>query len=167
MSQSKSPDGTFPTFPQTLWVDGEEVNEDTLCVSPSADRGTLGKLIDAVGWLRDRGSLHFKVRCDGAGAVAFERRTPMEDGSTQLLTVAFSGTTLARFTFGSALADADDYVVHVTPIGNVDWMPRVTNVLASRFDVSFYDISAAGTLDLTTNIVEFYMSVAPNLAGMT
>jgi hypothetical protein len=168
MSETKSPDGTYPTWPATLPVDGEFVTNDVLFTSLSADRGIIGKLIDAVGYLKARSPQLFRIRTDGTGGLEVKRRTPIDDGATAFFSsVAFQGTTAIRCTFGTAAADDDDYVILLSRDGSLDWIGGITNRLASRFDLVLYDVSTGGAVDLTTNISEIHMAVFPNLAGMT
>lgn len=112
MSQDKSPAGTFPTFPQKLWVDGEAVNEDTLCVSATADRGTFGKLIDAVGFLRDVVGYTALVTTDGAGNATVNWQSNRNDGSDWISSVTVSSTGLT-VNIADTFADRSTYAVEV------------------------------------------------------
>lgn len=164
MSETKSPAGTYPTWPATLPVDGELVTNDKLFTSASADLGIIGKLIDAVGYLKARSPQVFRVRTDGAGAVTLERRTPIEDGATAFFSSAAISGTAVRFTFGTALADDDDYAP-VVQVDGTDQYASIGSRLASRFDVQVRDVSGGAAVDMATNVTTFSLVVFPNLAG--
>lgn len=168
MTQSKSPDGSFPDFPFTMPVDGEAVNENNLCVSPTPGLGWIGKLVDAVGWLEARSLQHFIIATDGAGGVSFTRRTPKKDGVTQLFSgVALTGTTAIRCTYTAPLASLSDAVYHVDVILAGDGIPQVVTRTTTYVEIGIYDTSASALRDLAAVAQVFHLSVAPNLAGMT
>ena len=168
MSQNKSPDGSYPDFPFVLAVDGEGVTEDKLCVSATTGLGWIGKLIDAVGYLRARSPQLFTVST-AAGVLTTNRRTPLEDGTTPMFSSIVLGTTSITFTFTTAFASDRDYAVFISNAYSVpgDRYPYVVQTTTTTFVVRVWDISAAADVDVSTFDCQFNLAVYPNLAGMT
>jgi hypothetical protein len=167
MSETKSPDGTYPTWPMTLPTDGELVNNDVLFTSASADRGAIGKLVDAVGFLKARSAQAFVISTDGAGNVTLERRTPKDDGSTAFLSAASVTATYIQLTYTTALADALDAAVHVSLLGTGDSLVQITAISTTYIRIGVRDISAAALMDPSAGVFNLYLTVYPNLAGYT
>ena len=167
MSENKSPAGTFPAFPFALAVDGEYVTNDKLCTSATDGLGWLGKLVDAIGYLKARTPEVFVITTDGAGAVTLQRRTPTATGAHMFSGVAFSGANTIRCTFTTALASAHDFCAQVTASNASDWIARAGTATTTHVDLALYDISVPGALDLTVTAARFYLAVWPELAGYT
>lgn len=169
MSQSKSPDGSFPTFPFTLPVDGEPVTEDKLCVSPTAGLGWVGKLIDAVGYLQARTPQLFIATTNGSGAVSLSRRTPKTDGATAFFSAIalVSSNRRIRLTFTTPLANARDAMVQVHYVGSGDFLAQHITTTTTYCEVVLRELDADSELDLSTQAADFQIVVYPNLAGMT
>lgn len=170
MSETKSPDGSFPTFPFTLAVDGESVTNDKLCTSATTGLGWIGKIIDGLGYLKARAPQVFVITTDGAGAVTVQRNTPTEDGSTDLFSsVTISGTTTVRCVFATPLASAYDCCATASAARNGVGGDQLANVqiTTTYVDVTVWDISDAGGTNITTTAVRVNLAVWPSLAGYT
>ena len=167
MSENKSPDGTYPTMPLVLALDGESVTNDKLCTSGTTGLGWIGKLVDAVGYLKARSPQIFNISTDGAGNVTVNRRTPIDDGATAFFSsVVLSGSN-CNMTFGTAFASDRDYaaIAHNQQTTPTDRFAQVVGTTTTVLGVSVFDVSAAGYVDLTTTATEFVVVVYPNLAG--
>ncbi len=160
MSQSKSPNYVYPTFPQLLWVDGEAVNEDTLCVSATANRGTLGKLIDAVGYLRKRTPQIFVITTDGIGGATITTATPQDDNATAFFSSAVVFGNFVRLTFTTAFSSIAEYSVFVQHEANEDdQVGQIWGRTTTRFDVGAYDISSGFNQDPATTAHTWHVLV--------
>jgi hypothetical protein len=168
MADDHNPDGTFPSFPLKLVEDGEVINFNSLWKSGSADRGVVSKLINAVGYLYKRSPQLFTVSTNGSGGVSFTRRTPGPDGSTAFFSgVAFNGTTGLRCTFATPLASLADGIYQVSAFNPGDGVPYISAISTTYVEIALWDISAAALKDLTVVSASLYLTVYPNLAGMT
>jgi hypothetical protein len=174
MSQNKSPDGSYPDFPFIMPIDGEFVTEDGLCVSATTGLGWIGKLVDAVGYLKARSPQVFNIITDGVGGVSFNRRTPLEDGATQMFSAIALSTTACTLTFTTAFASDRDYAAIAHNQGTVsspfNRTPMVTSTSTVNMVVKVVDFTSVGAgtaLDLESFACEFVLVVYPNLAGMT
>lgn len=169
MAENRSPDGTYPTMPLVLAVDGELLTNDKLCTSATVGLGWLGKLIDAVGYLKARSPQLFGISTDGVGGITTLRRTPGDDGTTAFFSSIAVATTSITCTFTTALASDRDCLAFVSNQSTApgDQRPYIYAVTTTAVVIRVWDVSLPGDIDLAANSCEFGLCVFPNLAGYT
>jgi len=114
MTQTKSPNGKFPTFPFNLPVDGEFVTEDALMVSDTSGQGWIGKLIDAVGWLKDRAGYTACIATDGIGGCVIEWQSGDELNADWILSVNDDGVDGIAVTMATTFVANSDFCAEST-----------------------------------------------------
>ena len=114
MSQTKSPNGTFPDFPFQLGTNGQFITEDDLCVSDTTGKGWIGKLIDAVGWLKDRAGYTALITTDGVGGCAVVWQSKTTADADWITSVNDDTTSGIVVTMSSAAASTNAYTVRAS-----------------------------------------------------
>jgi hypothetical protein len=168
MSQNKSPDGSYPDFPFVLPVDGEGVTEDKLCVSPTTGLGWIGKLIDAVGFLRARTPQAFVLASDGAGNGSCIRRTPENDGTTAFFSAVTVTSTYVDLTIATPSASALSWLVVPSLVVGAggDELAYIVSTTTSNIRLAVRAINSGAAIDLTANVRAINLLVL-NLDGYT
>jgi hypothetical protein len=109
MPASYSGNNTISDGPFDLPLDGESVNHDALMQSGTAAKGLIGKLLNAISWLKKRRAIYVSYSTNGSGAVTISAVSKGNDGVTADVTAAIVGSDVV-LTFATALPSAA-YVV--------------------------------------------------------